>query len=325
MPQSVPAAIADLATLVKSGQIHQAKRKASRMLDTAPRADLELIALCARVLDSYPRTGLARLRELWRRADEHQRRIIAACAPEPGQARTSTHPNAVEPRWNRRTFYQAPSVVRREIRPEQRRAARPKPAEPATVAAYMRERAGVDDAPVRDERPAGYAHDYDRAAVSALRGTPCVCCWLERSARDYTRTSDDGLCLDCRELGRPGIPPLPPDHARADAVAARCAYLADRWGASARSLLRKEWRRATPGDRETIAAWVQVHPLTEAQPAEANRPQAAAPLNRCSTCGQARRPRDVRNLEADDKLCAGCRDLDGEKQADAPRREPAMA
>jgi hypothetical protein len=44
----------------------------------------------------------------------------------------------------------------------------------AVVASYLTERGGVDDAPEKDSRPAGYGIDYDLAAVPPLRGSACL-------------------------------------------------------------------------------------------------------------------------------------------------------
>jgi hypothetical protein len=127
----------------------------------------------------------------------------------------------------------------------------------ALAAAYLVERGGVDDAPPRPERPAGYSLDYDLAAVPALRGAPCLHCHLERSNLD--RTHSDGLCEECRDAG----------YTRASVIQARCAQIVAGAGEQARSLLQRAWRRANPTDRLTIAAWV-----------DANRAQVTASARR---------------------------------------------
>jgi hypothetical protein len=307
--------LSDVATLVKTGNIADAKRHTAALLASAEPQDLEIIAQCAYILETWPKIGVLKLRDYWNRANAHDRAIIAACAPERGEQRHRPEQATTrEPRWTRRNQYQAPRDVCHEVRPELRRAAhRPTPEEPAVVADYQRERAGIDDLPGRAEQPVGYAIDYDRAAVPDLRGTPCVRCWLERSTGEQTGRQDDGLCTDCRTSGRPGIPSLPDGHTRDDAIEARCAFIAHTFPKAAVKLLRRYWQQCTGDhDRKVIAAWVQRHDLTEltrtASPAvvETITAEPAA----CATCGESRRVCDVRHLATDDGLCTDCRALD---------------
>lgn len=288
--------------LIKGGKLADAKRAARSLLDSADPHDLQVIATCAHILETWPKIGVQKLRYYWRTADEHDREIIAACAPEPGEQRRHQPQTAArQPRWTRKNRYQAP----RDIQPAA-------VSDDAVVVAYQRDRAGMDDVPERAERPAGYALDYDRAAVPDLRATPCVRCWLERSTTDYSGEQDDGLCADCRDKGRPGIPVLPPDYTRADAVEARCAFIAEHFPAAARKLLRRYWHQCTdPDDRATVATCVQRHDPHGPEPADTATPPAeeSAPPA-CSTCGEARTVRDLRNLPADDGLCTSCRVLD---------------
>lgn len=264
------------------------------------------------ILDTWPRIGVAKLRALWRASDDHDRELIAACAPQPGDAPREL---AADEPASRAAPRRAAADLRREIRPDLRRPARPLDREPAVVATYHRDRAGVDDSPVTPERPDAYAIDYDRAALPALRGTPCVRCWLERSTTDDTTTPDDGLCSDCRERGRTGIPTLPADHTRADAIEARCAFITDAFPAAALRLLRRYWQQTpAPEDRATIARWVDLHhAATSSIKPLAEVPPAAEPeRDACTTCGAARRARDRRHVNPDDGLCAACRALDTE-------------
>ncbi|MFC4859249.1 hypothetical protein [Actinophytocola glycyrrhizae] len=95
---------------------------------------------------------------------------------------------------------------------------------------YMRTRLGIEDhsAPpnarrtvfdIDDDQPTtpasdqpdAYALDYDRAARPQLWATPCVWCFVERRPQDdrATRSAtrhDDGLCVECRDANRPGLP-----------------------------------------------------------------------------------------------------------------------
>lgn len=290
--------ISDLATLVKNGKLTEAKRAARTLLDNADPHDLEVIANCAHTLETWPKIGVAKLRHYWQEANAHDRAIIAACVPEPGEQRHRPHlDDGRQPRWTRKTRYQAPrdNAARQD---------------PAIVTAYQRERAGIDDAPEQTERPAGYALDYDRAALADIQATPCVRCWLERSTTDYAGQQDDGLCGDCRDKGRPGIPALPEGHTRADAINARCAFIATHFPTAAIKLLRRYWQRCTdPADRATIANWVQqYHPNCAAETVPPTAPEVTA----CSTCGQERSLRDLRGKAADDGLCTACRRLDSD-------------
>jgi hypothetical protein len=314
--------ISDIAALVSSGELKEAKRQARALIDTADPRHLELVARCAEITETYPRTAVTRLRWLWHQVDAEGRAIIEACAPADGEDRS--RPQASDqreqraPRWNARNRYQTPrdrnpndehpsrSPRRRaQIRAQLRK---PRPAqrparEPAVSLRYQESRAGMDDQPQRAERPAGYANDYDKAAVPARRGTACVSCWIERAAADM-RHPDDGLCGECRDAGRRGIAPLP-NGSRAEAIAARCAYIAaNHLPATARVLLRADWHSSPQREQAVIAAWVKAHPIADTtQPAD----DTAAPLTPCATCTEPRGPRDLRHQQADDGQCAQCR------------------
>ena len=219
-----------------------------------------------------------------------------------------------------------------------RRAQRKARAEARAVTEYATTRAGIDDAPQRAEQPDGYAVDYERMAINpvardrerpdprttAVRdgGRPCVAlgCNIEPSRAD--RAHRDGLCQECRELGRPGIQ-VPDNATRAQAIEALCAYIHQHYP-RALDHLRTEWSRySAQADRDTVAAWVTAN-ATERPAAE----QPAAPeLAPCATCGTERVPRDVRWQDVDDGQCANCRRLDnlwpGQMAAAATVEAPA--
>ncbi|MGX1880000.1 MobF family relaxase [Nocardia fluminea] len=116
------------------------------------------------------------------------------------------------------------------------------------------------------QRPAGagYPIDYDLAAMPAIVGLPCVDCSTERprnaSSPVPPRHSDDGLCLDCRDNERPGIP----DHNPADHLVARCAHIAETHPApAALAMLRRDWRTLDQAGRAVIQQWLTDNPLTE--------------------------------------------------------------
>jgi hypothetical protein len=318
-------AIADLADLVKDGQLGEAKRQARTLLSEADPHDLQVVARCAYVLESWPKIGVVKLRAYWQNSNEHDRAIIAACAPGNGAQRRHSEPEGKPPRWTRKTTYQAPRDERHEVRADRRRVAsrRTRDDGAAIMDAYQRERAGVDDEPLPADPAAGYELDYDRAAMSPFRGTPCVCCWLERATRDRTTGHDDGLCGECRDRGRPGIPRLPEGHTGADLIASRCAYLASRYPTVALLLLRRYWQQSTsPHDRDVIAAWVGSHDLTAIQNGITTTGQepASDELTVCASCGDPRTSRDLRHVRDDDGLCLQCRAASTDEA-----REPQLA
>jgi hypothetical protein len=171
---------------------------------------------------------------------------------------------------------------------------------------YMRTRLGVqdrtapgmrtifdvdDDTPAPVELPDGYTLDYDRAAQNHVRVTPCVWCFIERRPQDAPRNRhDDGLCGECREHQRPGLPaptstaapsaartvaylnPAARAHAaRAAAITAPCAAVAAYLPrAAALVWIRAYYRLASDAERATIQQWVTAW-------RDANQPQPPTP------------------------------------------------
>ena len=317
--------VLSVAALLRAGDFRAARAQWRETVTSADEVERTTLVECGRILAAYPRTATAHLRAYWHReTDERARAVIEACAPRPGEPREQAaepQPDRA-PRWDRRTIereraqHRAGGEVTTEIRPELRRARTRPRAESRAVTEYIDSRAGVDDAPQRPEQPNGYAIDYEAAAVypvlsdrdrpdpraTAVRdgGRPCVAlgCALIPSVAD--RTHRDGLCQECRELDRPGIE-LPEAATRTQAIEALCAYIHQHYP-RALDHLRTEWRRyPAQTDRETVAAWVKAN--TAEQP-------ATSELAACQTCGDHRRPRDIRHLDADDEQCAGCRALE---------------
>lgn len=148
-----------------------------------------------------------------------------------------------------------------------------------------------DDTPADIDRPDGYTLDYDRAAGTALRATPCVSCFVERRPQDdHTTGHDDGLCVECRASNRPGLPQRPtPTHraartvaylnpqaraaaAHAATITVRCAAVAGFLPpAAALAWIRVYYRLAPEAHHETITQWV-----TEWR--TAHRPQPPTPV-----------------------------------------------
>jgi hypothetical protein len=309
---SISTGIADLAAMIRSGDLAAAKHQAKAVLADAEPHDLAVVAHCTHILETWPKIGVLKLRAYWQSADEHDRSIIAACAPGQDDRRCQRPPGTEPiPRWNRRNMYQAPRDIRHEVRPELRRPS--KRDDRSVPDAYQRERAGVDDMPPRQDRPDGYTIDYDRAALPPLHGTPCVRCWLERSSADQHRKHDDGLCEACRDAGRPGIPDLPQQHSRADAIEARCTFIAATYPQTAVRLLRRYWQQSTADTRNVITEWVKQNTITD--PVAPNLQTDADQPAMCSTCG---RPRRARDLNASDGLCTDCRAMEDDRPPQAP-------
>jgi hypothetical protein len=294
-----------VAEMVKSGKLREAKRTTAQLLDNVHPSVLALLRECADILSRPSPVARPKLTALWQRSDQTARKIIEACAPAHDEwdhrqvaELPADRPSTPKPRLV--TSNQGTPVSRDELRARrnQRQARK-------DTAAYFAQRTDIDDQRNSDDQPGGYALDYDRAAVPALRGTPCVCCWLERSSADQNtrRRSDDGLCFECRDKGRPGIPELPAGHTRADTITARCALIAAKYHPdTARAILRNEWHRTqATQDRAMIAEWVQANRATVDAPA---MPALAHITSMCGTCGATRQIRDGQ--------CVECRKLDAE-------------
>lgn len=250
----IPAVLARLAELVAAGKFTAARRAAASLIDHIDPHTLGLIARCAEALQADRDTATAALDELWLVASDRDAAIITACLPASDYSPDLPTPD-LEPAWKRQVRWVPPSRVRVRRGPVTAPARTGGDAQ--VIASYLAE----TDTPVLggrepDGRPIGYELDYDLAALHPIKGSPCVVCWLERSRADHNRT--DGLCGECRDAGHPGIPALPAGHTRADAVRARCQYIADTdtTGRGGLPTLRAEYRRANAGDRAVITAWV---------------------------------------------------------------------
>jgi hypothetical protein len=295
--------IASIAEQIRAGQLRRAKRGMANLLDSADTQTLATLQRCASILAKHPDVAVPELRALWLRAPQWARDIIQACAPRRGEAVCQPEQQDQRPApYSRETLYRAPRDDRREVRPELKTGRKQRTEEPAEVGQYARERAGVDDAPERGERPDGYSIDYDKAAVHPLRSLGCVACTLERSRADEQHR--DGLCSDCREGGIDGIRPLPAGATRAQVVTARCERITRHLTGEARlARLRGYYRKVSSVDKATISAYAGSHEPEQAPTAAAQQnPEGPAA---CDGCGEARRLRDTRH--GDDGLCQQCR------------------
>lgn len=324
---SIPDALSELAALVQAGDIPAARKAGKKLINSADMRQLWLISRIATLLEDKPRAAVDILRHWYRVAPtDVDRAIIAACAPKDGEQRRRTQAAADRaPRWNRRSTYQAPGTVRTEQRADLRRARRTRQEQQDAAAfrRYQNERAGLAegqqtpdrDSAARDGQVYGSGFDYDAAALFDTRGLRCLSCWINRGSAELDAErvkaghGDDGLCVECRDAGRPGIPPLPVGHLQRDEIIARCEFIsAELAEPAARVALRTEWRRATdPAIRALIADYVTANLPAEAAPAE---------LAACASCSEARTARDVRGVDTDDALCAECRAVDAEPAAE---------
>ncbi|MGJ7905332.1 hypothetical protein ACOQFL_02490 [Actinopolyspora sp. H202] len=330
MPQSgtISDSVSAVAALLRTGNVRDARRQWSETMSSAEQDERAALTECARILAHYPRTALTRLRAYWRQADERTRAVIEACAPTPEEHRKQTEPQPDRsPRWDRRAIEGARArrrtggTVRTTTDPQHRstppqnraRARRVMREEAATTHDYLDARAGVDDAPARGAQPDGYAINYEDMAVypdardterrdprttPARDGQCCIAlgCQLITSHADLR--VGDGLCEECRDVGRPGLD-VSATASHTQMIEARCAYLAEYYPYPTKHL-RTLWQQANQADRDTIAQWVTTNLPTE---------QAAAPseLTPCEQCGTRRNPRDLARVNTDDGECRACR------------------
>ncbi|NYH77156.1 hypothetical protein FHR84_000470 [Actinopolyspora biskrensis] len=311
---TISESVSAVAALLRAGNVRNARHQWRETLTEADPRECAVLAECGRILAQYPRTAPAQLRELWKRSDEHARAVIEACAPAPDEHRQRPEAESDRtPRWNRRNRYQAPRDHRETVDPEARRSRSERRArarrvareESATVHDYLDTRAGTNDAPDRGSQPDGYAVDHDELAVypdardkerrdpratPAREGERCIAlaCNLVTSHADAHQ--GDGLCEECREVGRPGL--------TAPTVTARCAYIAEYYPYPTKHL-RELWQHSTQNDRDAITRWVAENMPTE----HANSHE----LSPCEHCGNYRSPRDTAHVNADDGACRRCR------------------
>lgn len=322
----VSESVAAVAAMVKSGNLREAKRTTAQLLDNVHPQVLAVLGECADILSRPNAIARPKLTALWQRSDATTRKVIEACAPARDEWHNRTVPEALiderprplTPIPGEVTTRRGQRISRQDLRDrrDQRQARK-------DTAAYYNDktgRFGVDDEPWRaNSRPDAYALDYDRAALHGLRGLDCVACWIERTRADHTpnishgELSDDGLCSECRERGRQGIPSLPAGFTLADAVAARCTYIATRHHpATARTLLRGDWHTVGFQARTLIADWAKANTALIEAPAQ----DSQTPATPCA-CGGRRQVRDGQ--------CLDCRQLDtGESTSHASDGQPAL-
>ncbi len=205
-----------------------ARRATVKLAAAADDATADLLRSCLQALELAQPVALARLRRLWQDSDSAGRVLVEACVPrEPARPASPTATAATAaPRWAR----------------------------PSGVDALSTD----PDADARVSDYPGWVDD-ELPALTPVRGTVCLSCWVERSTAEQRRVDDDGLCGECRERGAVGI--TSPGGDRASRIQARAAHIVALAASPehARSLLRGEWNRARGTDRSVLVAWVEQH------------------------------------------------------------------
>lgn len=257
--------LVEVAALVRAGKNAHAKRRMSTVLDQGETALLEVMGRCAATLETYPYAiAVEKLRAAYRATDnEAYRAIITACAPteDNGQYLRKAEnrfeqdpdrwPNDLTTRVDEKR--KTTSVKRAQRQAEQN----------AKAAQYLTERGGIVEGPQiadRDDRAQadqtyGSGLDYDKAAVHALRGLPCLLCRTERAA-DRKDGGDSGLCESCETPWCKGLSPMGESYTRADVIQARCAWLVARFPRPRGILLSEYYALTGTGDRDVLKGWV---------------------------------------------------------------------
>ncbi|SDP97806.1 hypothetical protein [Lentzea jiangxiensis] len=277
---SITEMLEDIDLFLELGGFAEARELAAQILDTADTDTLDLLARIAWIRENHPNTARARLSDAWKRSTPEHRELVETCvmlhvepATQPAEAEAPaepeilradvhipTHAEVAELRTGGISAVEA-GPVRRKIKPEIRRKRRPArtPEQKRLdreVAHYFRHRAGVDDA-VEFETLPGYENDEDQNFMAPLRGLACVSCWTERAAFDNYR-HHDGLCNECRQDNRAGLPITSTDPYRDELIAIRCAHIVKTFPKrpTALAILRRDYRGYAPGDRIEMNTWV---------------------------------------------------------------------
>lgn len=278
---SISEMLEEIDLLLDLGGLDEARELAAQILDTADPDTLEVFARIEWDRENHPKTVDARLRDAWKRSTPEQRELIETCvvlyveptAPpadmQPPAEREilradvhiPTRAEAADLRTGRSDVIEFDDV-RRKIKPEVRRKRRaPRTPEQKRIdreiAHYFRHRAGVDDATPFETLP-GYENDEDETFIAPLRGLACVSCWTERAAFDNHR-HNDGLCNECRQDNRAGLPPVSADPYRDEVIAIRCAHIVKTFPQrpTALAILRRDYRGYAPGDRIEMNTWMK--------------------------------------------------------------------
>ncbi|NNH71030.1 hypothetical protein HLB23_14345 [Nocardia uniformis] len=292
-----PEAIRAIRILVQAKNLRMAKQQVRQLQKGSDDATWAMIVEIANTLrfktDTVART---KLRKLWR-DNEQFRPLIEACVSKPGERQYIPEP----PKPAQTTTTWASKVDQR-VDPGKRIEPSERVRTPNTKIIHDYEksltRAERDDPGTDPPEPDSDPHDYDQAAVIHISTSLCVSCRLERPAiDDFTERVQlgrgvDGLCDECRSLGRPGLPELPAGHTLTDQVHARLDYLAEHFHTDSRGLFRQEWRYADQHARPIISAWVKTHTTPDAETAAPPRHETIDLNSWCRSCGEYRQLSD---------------------------------
>lgn len=290
-------AVHAIRALVEAKDLRAAKRQLRQLQSTVDDAAWAMIVEIANTLRFKTHTvAVAKLRNLWQR-NEQFRPLIEACVPKSGEHQYIPEP--VPPQAGNGPIVPRAGKVSQSIDPDRRIAPHERRRSPNTKIVDDYEQALArderDDPGVSRPEPIIDRHDYDADALTHVPTTLCVSCRLERAAVDhYTERAqaglgDDGLCGECRSLGRTGLPELPPGHTLADQIHTRLNFLADHFHPSDRGIFRQEWRSADRRARPIISEWVKGH--TSAYPTRETTSVSAGSVELngwCETCGEFR-------------------------------------
>lgn len=301
----------NVAELIDARSFQKARALFNETLANAdPRLQRVIVDCAAIVRDPRQKVAEAKIRHYYDRhaGDPEAQAIIAACAPkvakQPPRSAPNHAPRASSPRLVGKTIDENGTPVRT-------RRTRPEPNRRPTTGRYVTTTAAVDDNRHRPAPITGDRRDYDRDVVRIPARGCCIAlgCNLELSLSD--RAKRDGLCSECRELGRPGIE-LPADlsapEARAQAIHALAAYF---WQHYPQPLKRCRalWHRLNARDKATLAAWVDRHDFTD--PAAWRTTLDGADRCQIQTCRSLRHVREVTHPDGStENLCVDCRNLD---------------
>jgi len=305
--QDTATAVEVIRTLVQAQNIREAKNELRQLKSAIDDPTWLLLTEIANTLRFKTHdTAVAKLRNLWQR-NEPYRDIIEACVPKQGEGQ-----------------YIRKAARQKRPPPDE---VRPKPGNLTESYEDDLGKTERDDPGTPRPKPITDRHDYDIDAALEVRSGLCVSCRLERAEMDtltgrvLTGHGDDGLCYDCRDSGRAGIPELPLGHVPVDAVLARLDFLADSFGTKDRGIYRQEWRNSLlPAEKGIIGHWVKaqtsaaneaasvVETPTVAVMAHTEPDQQAGPVAEtptvddpngdCAKCGEWRQLRDT--------LCHDC-------------------
>ncbi|WP_405132961.1 hypothetical protein [Nocardia sp. NBC_01388] len=303
-------AIRTIRTLVEAQDLRAAKAQLRQLQAGTDDATWAMIVEIANTLRfKTPTVAVTKLRNLWRH-NEQFRPLIEACVPKSGERQYIPEPPPV--RAETGPIVPRASKVSRDIDPDKRVAPENRRRSPRTkiIEDYedSLDKNERDDPGVPREAPIIGRRDYDVEALTHVPTTLCVSCRLERAAIDrHTERAqagrgDDGLCGECRSLGRSGLPELEPGHTLTDQLQVRLEYLAEHFPTDGRGIFRQEWRYADRHAQPIISAWVQTHTNPDPPRTPTPAPAVSGSFNDwCERCGEYRYMADRYN-----KLCIDC-------------------